>query len=142
MPYPPPNGLRKRLAAIGMALLITCLLSSQFVAANHELTVRHATCPQHGELIDVERQDTSAAAVSSVELPTQVATQRAAGNQTHHQHCLFVSSRGNHKGFRVAGPAVASIIPVAHLTHSRYSAGPRLSLAIYLTAPKHSPPSA
>ncbi|HSA93704.1 MAG TPA: hypothetical protein VLE48_11890 [Terriglobales bacterium] len=72
----------------------------------------------------------------------QVSASNVTDTQRHHQHCLFVSSRGNHKGFKAAGPAVASTIPVAHPEGSGYSAAPRRSLVLYLTAPKHSPPSA
>jgi hypothetical protein len=70
-----------------------------------------------------------------------VSTSNVSDTQRHHQHCLFVSSRGNHKGFKAAGPAFASTIPVAHPARSAYSVAPRLSLVLYLTAPKHSPPS-
>ncbi|HXE91096.1 MAG TPA: hypothetical protein VNK82_09055 [Terriglobales bacterium] len=132
-------GTRRRQPALFLVLLIVCLLGSQLVATTHELAVRHATCPQHGELIDVEGG--KAVAEPASEVARQVTTSQVGDTQIHHQHCLFVSSRGNHKGFGVAGPAVAAIAPLAHSARSAYNAVPVPSVVVYLTAPKHSPPS-
>ena len=132
---------RRGMASTGLLLLLASLLVGQFMATTHEFTARHVTCPRHGEVIDVD-----ARGVSSVTAPADPATQLSAQpedtSQTQHQHCLFVSSRGSQKGFRIVGPATASQSGAAHWTSVALADTLHPPIAVYLTAPKHSPPSA
>jgi hypothetical protein len=142
MPSPDHNGLHRRLTSAGSLLLLACLLLSQFAATTHEYAVRHATCPRHGELIDVVgRGSWSAAAAESADTSTQVATRGEEDGQTRHQHCLFVSSRGSQKNFRLVGPAASTVSAALNWVPSASPDALHPALAVYLTAPKHSPPA-
>ncbi|MGH9509382.1 MAG: hypothetical protein ACRD2Q_04025 [Terriglobales bacterium] len=137
------TSLRRKLAAAGSLLLLASLLAGQFVATTHEFTARHATCPRHGELIDLDAQGSfPAAQAASTDTSTQVSDQTVESGQTQHQHCLFVSSRGSQKSFRVVGPATSSHSAATHWTTAAAADLLHPALALYLTAPKHSPPAA
>jgi hypothetical protein len=140
MPHTSKSRTRRTLTGNGILLFVLCsLLVSQFAATSHELAVRHATCLQHGELVEV---DASSGVVDSPAAQTQLSATIVGGTQTQHQHCAFVFSRVGHKIFRLQ-PAHSVELPMqgeqacCSLTEHR-----QLSRALYLTAPKHSPPSA
>ncbi len=133
--------LRRGLASTGLLLLLASLLVGQFMATTHEFTARHATCPRHGEVIDLDARSTLSGAASA-DPSTQVSTQGGESSQTPHQHCLFVSSRGSQKNFRIVGPAVSSHSAAAHWTSVASADTLHPPFALYLTAPKHSPPAA
>ena len=133
--------LSRRLASAGSLLLLGALLIGQFMATTHEFTARHTTCPRHGEVIDVDSRSSSLGAATG-DTSTQLSTPNLEGSQSQHQHCLFVSSRGSHKSFRVVGPADSSLSAAAHWTSPRSTDALHPALALYLTAPKHSPPTA
>ncbi|MGH9556344.1 MAG: hypothetical protein ACRD2Y_11035, partial [Terriglobales bacterium] len=123
--------------------LLAFLLFGQLVATTHEYAVRHAACPRHGELIDVESRGWfSASGPTSAQTSTQASTPDEEGSQTRHQHCLFVSSRGDQKNFRLVGPAASTVSAATHWAPSASADAPRPALTLYLTAPKHSPPTA
>jgi hypothetical protein len=138
--------IAKRLGTVAarsaMVALLTALLFAQFSATTHELTVQHAICPQHGDVIDVDGRNTNSDSESASEADTYFA---AAGDKPltgHHQHCLFVSSRGQRNLVRFTKPQSIQLADVSHavapVRHEiRYVIG-----AIYLAAPKHSPPFA
>ncbi|MGH9577553.1 MAG: hypothetical protein ACRD24_04475 [Terriglobales bacterium] len=137
------TSLRPRLAAAGSLLVLASLLVGQFVATTHEFTARHATCPRHGELIDLDAQDSfPGARAASPDTSLYLSTQNGESSQTQHQHCLFVSSRGSQKSFRVVGPAASSHSAATHWTTAAAADLLHPALALYLTAPKHSPPAA
>jgi hypothetical protein len=130
----------KVLLRLGLILaILTCVIASQFYTTHHELTVRHAVCFQHGEVIDV---DDSAPSVRSADLPAGV--ELLAGTDKprdgHHQHCLLVSSRSS----RLFKTTVSQIVCTRASALSRTTAAAEQvahsSTAIYLAAPKHSPP--
>jgi len=134
--------LRRGLASTGLLLLLASLLVGQFVATTHEFTARHATCPRHGEVIDLEARSSVAGAAESTDTSPQLSTPNPESSQTQHQHCLFVSSRGSHKSFRVVGPVASSHSTASQWASTTGSDTLHPGLAIYLTAPKHSPPTA
>ena len=121
-------------------LLLATLLFAQFAATNHELTVRHTICLQHGEVVDVEGRDAPSA--TSVAPGTQFSATNSEPLPTHHQHCLFVASRGKRNFFRVAKPSAAQLPRDAQPAVVSTSEVRRASVAAYLIAPKHSPPLA
>lgn len=133
--------LRRGLASTGLLLLLASLLVGQFMATTHEFTARHATCPKHGEVIDLDSRASSLGAANK-NTSTQLSTPSQEDSPTQHQHCLFVSSRGGHKSFRVVGPAESSLSTAAQWTSTSFTNAKHPSLAVYLTAPKHSPPAA
>lgn len=133
--------LRRRLASAGSLLLLGCLLLGQFAATTHEYAALHATCPRHGELIEVDGPGRFAASLSA-DTRSQVSTLDDESSQTRHQHCLFVSSRGSHKNFRIVGLAASALSAAAQWTSATATDLVHPLLALYLTAPKHSPPAA
>ncbi len=139
---PGRSALGGRLSSAGSLLLLACLLFGQFVATTHEFTALHAACARHGELIEVESQRPFAAASVSADTRSQVSALGEESSPTQHQHCLFVSSRGSQKNFKVVGPVASSRSAAAHWAPSASGEVLRPSLALYLTAPKHSPPAA
>jgi hypothetical protein len=124
-----------------MVALLAALLFAQFSATTHELTAQHATCPEHGDVVDVDGQNTDAGSEITAPEATKyfadVSDKPPAG---HHQHCLFVSSRGQRNLIRFTKPQSIQLADVSHVVAPvqldiRHVAG-----AIYLAAPKHSPP--
>jgi hypothetical protein len=143
--FKPAHGsgrLPQSVAAAGLALfLLVSILSTQFSATNHELTTLHAICPQHGELLDVDDRDSANAGgvATSADSRFGLSSTPARG---HHQHCLFVSSRGNRSIFKLNKPQVEPLAkPRVAVAFARAESQP-VSTAIHLLAPKHSPPSA
>jgi hypothetical protein len=130
----------KVLLRLGLILaVLTSTIASQFYATHHELTVRHAICFEHGEVIDV---DDSAPSVRSTDLPAGVELLASTDKPVdgHHQHCLLVSSRSS----RLFKATVSQIVCTKPLALPRTTSADKLvahsSTAIYLAAPKHSPP--
>jgi hypothetical protein len=114
----------------------------QFAATNHELTVRHAICVQHGEEIDLDTHAARATSVASL-AGTDIRFLTSAGNSSEegHHHCLFVSSRHTRsvlKEVKLRGVQLAQV--ARYIISARPETHPT-STAIYLAAPKHSPPS-
>src|SRR5437016_2677325 len=134
--------LPRSVAAAGVALvLLVSILSTQFSATNHELTTLHAICPQHGELIDVDDRDAGSARGVATSTDSRFGLSGTPA-QGHHQHCLFVSSRGNRSIFKLSKPHAEPLAkPRVAVVFARAESHP-ISTAIHLLAPKHSPPSA
>ncbi len=141
MRSPGQHGPHRKLASAGSLLLLACLLFGQFAATTHEYAALHATCPKHGELIEVDGQGGLAASFSA-DTRRQVSTLDDESGQTRHQHCLFVSSRGSQKNFRIVGLAASSLSTAAQWASATATDAAHPALALYLTAPKHSPPAA
>jgi len=142
MRSPGHHGPHRSLASAGSLLLLACLLFGQFAATTHEYAALHATCSRHGEPIEVDSQRPFAAASASADTRSQVSTLGEESSQTQHQHCLFVSPRGSQKNFKAVGPVASSLSAAAHWAPAASGEALRASLALYLTAPKHSPPAA
>jgi hypothetical protein len=133
--------LKKLGANATLLLVLWSLLFSQFSATTHQLAVQHATCPQHGEVVDV------AASAAGPKSPQAATTNRFSGtydssNQTPHQHCPFVSSRVSHKIFKLQPLNAAQLPAPAAQIEDPVARAPHNTAAVYLTAPKHSPPAA
>lgn len=134
------HGFTRRAKALAngscFAVLLLTLLYAQFSATTHELTVRHAICPQHGELVDLDGRGAGAAA------PVSLPGFTSAPFENHHQHCLFVSSRGKRDALRFEGahsaptPAISQSATIATVVMVESSRD------LYRSAPKHSPPIA
>lgn len=132
---------RRVLSGTFLLFLLTSLLLTQFSATDHELTVRHAICFEHGELIDVEDAPAASVRAGDVERRAGLTTDDVNPLTGHHQHCLFASSRG--------ARTFATTVSL-NSAHSRAAAGrvtrqheiDFASAALYRFAPKHSPPAA
>jgi hypothetical protein len=133
--------LRTLVVRSAVLLLLAALVSAQYAAASHELTARHAICPQHGEVVDLDGPGPDL--TSSIGGGAQGTQLSGIGDEplrAHHRHCLFVSSHGKRNIFRASKPQGIQLPKVALHGISSVVDTPRLSGAIYLAAPKHSPP--
>jgi hypothetical protein len=123
-------------------LFLGAFLFVQFAVTNHELTVRHAICVQHGEEIDLDGRDTgqsSAEGLSNIDV--RFTASNGSPSEEGHHHCLFVSARHTRsvlKEVKLRGVQLAQV--ARQVVLARPEAHPT-STAIYLSAPKHSPPS-
>jgi hypothetical protein len=126
----------RAVAAIGAYLC----LATQLVGLLHVLLVRHATCPDHGEIV---HGAAPVAAHASVLAELAIAPAPADTADDEDEHCLFVATRRREN----AGLAPAAQ-PVARIEASAATslrAPPRLLIVaptLYRIAPKTSPPSA
>jgi hypothetical protein len=123
-------------------LFLGAFLFVQFAATNHELTVQHAICVQHGEEIDLDGRDAGQSSAESL-TNTDIRFTASTGSPSEqgHHHCLFVSSRHIRsvlKEVKLRGVQLAQV--ARYVISARPEAHPT-STAIYLAAPKHSPPS-
>ena len=139
-----PAGLLWRAGhAIFVVLLLASVWFAQFAATNHELSVRHAICPQHGEVVDLDDAALATGLQSESSQDTQVSFSSDSPFEGHHQHCLFVSTRGTRDAIALLADPVADKTVTVDFSVSRPpDTSARISPALYLAAPKHSPPLA
>jgi hypothetical protein len=132
-------GRRGRALRAGGGLLAALLALAPASSVLHNLVVRHGTCAEHGEPVDL----TAAAAAPDADWSHAAATAHLAPGapaaEHEHEHCAVAAhARENASPPRptvtlLSPPALATeTIPLPVLTH-----GP----APLLLAPKHSPPS-
>ena len=128
----------RRFAAAGIALAAAVsLVVAEFATLAHDLTTRHAYCPEHGEIVDIELAEI-AAHLHEDEVEPRLAARPAEGH-AEHDHCLAMLF------VRVAAPASVSAgsAPVgpqtsrlpAVVSHDAVAPIPLLQVA-----PKGSPP--
>jgi hypothetical protein len=130
---------RARPSRITAAVLLLAFASAPLLEAAHAARVQHVACPQDGELIDAAPQKREIAhsdALGSV-LPSDAPEREHA-----HDHCcLAVRARSRARvsaGAPFSGAAIAAVLRASHPTGD----APRpASFALYLLAPKVSPPA-
>jgi hypothetical protein len=136
--------IAKRLSTVAartaMVALLAALLFAQFSATTHELTTQHAICPQHGDVVDLDGGNTDSDSESASEADTYFAVASDKPLTSHHQHCLFVSSRGQRSLVRLTKPQGVQLADVSRAVAPVRHDIPHVIGAIYLAAPKHSPP--
>ena len=119
----------------GAVLLVASFLVAQLIGLVHQSTAQHSVCPEHGELIHGR---TVAAAWSG-----PVAETRGAPQAPRDDHDVCDLATASHE--RIAPPAPPPAVDAARDVASDAAppAGRELgsSLALYLTAPKTSPPA-
>lgn len=107
------------------------------------LLVRHAACPEHGELIHADGQDAAKLGAHAHSLDARPVVAESAPPTSHdHDHCFVLSERRES-----AAPAAreAALAPAAYAVRAERCAQAHLtarsSLVLYLLAPKNSPPA-
>jgi hypothetical protein len=121
--------------------LLASVVGMQMSAIHHELTVRHAVCAEHGELIDVEGFGPASVAPAAPSHDSQLLTTGDAPFSGHHQHCAFVSASHSRSVVKKITPVTSARSTTNRLTLELHST-PLVSTVLYLSAPKHSPPAA
>lgn len=130
---------RRRRARIATSLFAILALFAQLGSLAHLALVKHVTCAEHGEMIDVADQ----AATSAVGADGRVAERRIGSTQAWahgHDHCPLAAFRRQRSVARVQARPLS--LPMAeprgfalpaHLT-------PTPAIALLDVAPKSSPP--
>jgi hypothetical protein len=121
------------------SVAVACVLA-QLAGVAHLLLVRHATCAEHGEIVHLDATHGDA----GEDAPTGHAALRAAdglGEAHEHDHCVVASGRravaGKHDETRGVQPPDP---PSLHPQRVDRSVSTPSALAVYLVAPKCSPP--
>ncbi|MBI2895357.1 MAG: hypothetical protein HYY06_17515 [Deltaproteobacteria bacterium] len=120
--------------------LASMCLIAQIGSAVHLVMVRHRICPEHGEVVDAVRQHGLTHGPEWT--PSASLRSPAAPRGPHeHDHCLFALERreqlcagGGPVFARIAAPVRAAPPPAA------LALAPR-AIALYVVAPKSSPPA-
>lgn len=86
-----------------------CLLT-QAVGLLHVLVVRHATCPDHGELVHGRPHVVARAPEAGVVTQAAVSEAPPAATEEGDDHCLFVATRRREMAGLTAAPAVTAIL--------------------------------
>jgi hypothetical protein len=123
------------------ALAALCLLGP-ILGYAHMLSVGHATCPEHGELLHVEAAGMGGPAAPPSDAPTEsgVASDSSLASESHdHDHCGVISARKTQAAVKSVGPALPVATPQP-LRLARQSTSEYAPIALYVLAPKNSPP--
>jgi hypothetical protein len=123
------------------ALLAVVALAGQVSSFAHLVLVRHVTCAEHGELVELGREHATASAAPTRQASATVAA--AAAESGHgHEHCLIAPMRRD----RLAASAPAAL-DSAHID-AYGTIGVLVAdavpppIAVIFLAPKNSPPLA
>jgi hypothetical protein len=128
-------------------LLAVVLVVAQLGGLLHRAVIEHVACPEHGELVhgDPAAHGRGASGIAAApDRARQPAVQRASAPDAQpghaHEHCCLWASPKIHTlspGPWQAPPARLAVSPLPLPER-----GPEPRGAIYLIAPKHSPPAA
>ncbi len=116
-----------------LALALVALIA-QASGFTHYVLVRHATCPEHGELVHATE---GSPATHADEAPGLRASASGADG---HDHCVFSCLRRERTALGELGRAVPLPLSAEHGAGFEHDAPPPPSIALFLLAPKNSPP--
>jgi hypothetical protein len=138
-------GESKRVRRPGVVITSFLLLAAQILSLGHLLFVRHATCPEHGDVMHPEQSHAAILEGLGVSeaLPVRLTTTGAVPVAVSgHDHCLLCTL--THERFALLPPTRASAKPfeVALVRAVRVAAIPLTTVAVISFSPKNSPPSA
>ena len=130
-------GRRHVVAAVAWLILVT-----QGASFAHLLLVRHAVCPEHGELIHPDEVGTAAHVAPASTPGNGSAAIGAADDASHeHGHCTVAV----HRRHAISVPPARFIAllarPPVEAVQPPVSAARPAAIAIYRLAPKNSPPA-
>jgi hypothetical protein len=128
----------------GLRLTSQILLALHVLSLGHLLSVRHLTCPQHGDIIHVEHSaETSPAQVDAGwfgSLPMSIAATEPALD-TDHDHCLACVDTNTRSLPIAAAHSLGSEVVTIGVFHANRAAF-FAPVDLILLSPKNSPPSA
>jgi hypothetical protein len=125
------------------AALAVLVLTGPMLGYVHVLSVQHARCPEHGELLHVE---SGVPGVAPAEALVPAGESRAGARsdparESHdHDHCLVTSARKIQAATMTAGAALPLVAPRSPLP-AQQDALAEPPIALYVLAPKNSPPA-
>jgi hypothetical protein len=128
------------------ACVAVLVVFTQFSSFAHMLLVRHATCPEHGELIHPDEDGAAPAhhdAVASHDKSQgpSIESGPESANGHGHDHCAVLAHRRDSTTLAAASNCPLPVPPpaLAGIDGHRQILTPA-SFALYLLAPKNSPP--
>jgi hypothetical protein len=121
--------------------LAVIALVGQLASFAHLVLVRHVTCAEHGELVELGRDRPMVATVSRRHVPMAVADASSAGGHGH-DHCLIAPMRRDR--LAIGTPASLDSTHIEAYGTIGYAGDDGLAspIALILLAPKNSPPLA
>ncbi|MDB4966915.1 MAG: hypothetical protein JWN44_2604 [Myxococcales bacterium] len=123
------------------ALLAVVAVAGQISSFAHLVLVRHVTCAEHGDLVEVGHERTLVAASSRRQAPTAIAT--ATLDEIHrHEHCLIAPMRRDRLAAGTAASRDSAHIDAYGTIGVVVDGGVVPPIAIIILAPKNSPPLA
>lgn len=137
--------MRTSTARYSAAALAALFLLGPIMGYAHLLLVRHAQCPEHGELVHLGEAAVAPEGDIGLESnrPGAATDVVGSGHQSEnhgHDHCDLVATRKAQAPLHAAGPALqAAATPSPHPIDDGPLAGSQI--AIYRLAPKNSPPA-
>lgn len=119
----------------GAALLVASFLVAQLIGLVHQSTEQHSVCPEHGELIHGR---TVAGAWSGPDASADRVPQAPSDD---HDVCELAAASHERSAPPDHEVTVDAAPDAEHAATPLPAVAPRASLALYLTAPKTSPPA-
>lgn len=119
----------------GAALLVASFLVAQLIGLVHQSTEQHSVCPEHGELIH------GRAVAGAWSGPQASADRVPRAPSDDHDVCELAAASHERSEAADHARAVEAAPDTEHAASAPPAASPRASLALYLTAPKTSPPA-
>lgn len=138
----PPLGSVSRLLA---ALIASLVVLGHISASAHLLFSRHAICPEHGEIIHLDEETSSATLVTPVAKTDSAASfssrtdGQSAGHS--HDHCLLISHRRERATLSLSQISLCVATPRVGGAYLPQDVPRPPSIAIFRLAPKNSPPA-
>lgn len=136
-----PGGAHRRWPSAAIAAL--CLVGQLSVSA-HLALVRHATCPEHGEAIHSGKTLAPVAAGESGAGPSDypsVGALTGGASRHDHEHCVIATLRRERAVFQRQQLGVLGAAPSESQGSHHLPDAPPSPVALFLIAPKGSPPA-
>jgi hypothetical protein len=131
------QGRRKArpLMRVGALALVAATLVGQLSSYLHLLAVRHVTCAEHGELVEV-----SSSSDGSTHGHAGACIRQGAEAESHHDHCVIASFRRERS--TTGSERSGLVLPQDHERRilERSVVGLHSPIDLILLAPKNSPP--
>lgn len=132
----PPFGIRLRAFAV-----VWVLLFGNLATVVHAVTVRHVTCPEHGELVHLAVAPSDAEAqIGPTDGRGSLQEGPVTGAPRAHHHCGICALGRDRVARTVQAPRAVVAAPLAAPPPTPPVDAPRAQLAVYQFAPKTSPP--
>lgn len=130
-----------RASRVAGAILLSCFLIAQVFAAAHSAMVRHVLCPVHGELVHGDHEHgASSASTNGGEDSSAPALCAAANEEGHSKHCSVVLLSKQRTALFHAQSVRLAVSAASEQTGSLRSHADGIGIAVFLYAPKQSPP--
>ena len=125
----------------GRTAICGLLVFAQALAFSHVALVAHRICAEHGEAIHASRSDEASTPSAPDSSLASVLPARGAVVGHDHEHCLCMAHGRERFVFPPRTSAGLVVISLDHLWQGSPRSMPALPVALFLLAPKGSPPA-